>query len=391
MDYTPQEALRLAQNPTTPAEQLRMLSLGMQYGDLFEKIHDAIAGNPNTPPDILAEPFMFRFPSLLTNPAFPLLWIENPYFLSAENLAEILTLQSNIPDQFLDFCCNYPNSLVSTTVQSHIAFAGEADVNWREEAGVFLAKLPWHPQEIAWLKKFHLLPDWILPHCHESLSIGKQPEQLGKEKHEEILAFFKLKRRIFIRDAFESLTEDIIRSKIVGSKGDRYIDLEKVDILWEISERKNKDRARTQQDIFYCIHNPIVSEDFLKFPLKDGIDTSIESDKLQMRLLNALHQHLSAKTNDYILIRSEDRQDKEQEMVFYITPDSGFQSDSPFLYFLVSLRQNKRAVWWHYHVKWYIRLLTVLLGNLHPNDNQYFLNDSNRFVRAAAQERAKTH
>jgi hypothetical protein len=62
----------IAKNPNADPELLRKLASGA-----YEKIRESVAGNPNTPTDVILD-LGANFPKqMLNNPVFPLLMLEN--------------------------------------------------------------------------------------------------------------------------------------------------------------------------------------------------------------------------------------------------------------------------------------------------------------------------
>lgn len=81
-----------ANNPSTSPERLRALA-NMANPEILH----SIAGNPNTPPDILYR-LLLKFPyQVCGNPVFPLIQMENPAFLTEVDCAGILKLLE-LPD-----------------------------------------------------------------------------------------------------------------------------------------------------------------------------------------------------------------------------------------------------------------------------------------------------
>jgi hypothetical protein len=109
------EKRRLAADPTTAPEMLRALSKS------FDSVmHKAIAGNPNTPIDILWK-LIEDFPhEVVNNPVFPLIALESPDWITAipqENLITLLK-KPNIPEVIVQSAIQHPDSTVQAQAKS---------------------------------------------------------------------------------------------------------------------------------------------------------------------------------------------------------------------------------------------------------------------------------
>ena len=103
-----------ALNPNTSANRLRELSKS------FDRvIRQAVAQNPNTPPDILVRLFD-KFPlQVLHNPVLNLILLEKPNFLEEIYYTYKLVFHQNkLPDFFIKWAVFNPNESIRSTVAS---------------------------------------------------------------------------------------------------------------------------------------------------------------------------------------------------------------------------------------------------------------------------------
>lgn len=103
-----------ALNPNTSGNRLRELSKSLD-----RVIRQAVAQNPNTPPDILVRLFN-RFPlQVLHNPVLNLILLERPNFFEEIYYAHKLVFHQNkLPDFFLKWAILHPNESIRSTVAS---------------------------------------------------------------------------------------------------------------------------------------------------------------------------------------------------------------------------------------------------------------------------------
>ncbi len=88
-----------ARDPTTPAATLRQLA-----GSRDPSVMDAVAGNPNTPPDVLWTLAYGHPEAVLRNPALELLSLEDPLWLQRPPTYVVLHLMEHpaVPAWFID-------------------------------------------------------------------------------------------------------------------------------------------------------------------------------------------------------------------------------------------------------------------------------------------------
>jgi hypothetical protein len=141
---TPEERLALARDPSTPPSVLSALyrAWANTGGDRPDDLGDALAENPNTPPDDLAFLATNRTAAFCRNPVAPLLLLEVPDFVrrlsrfpvpallrdehAPVSLVSAISLQSESPE-------------VREEAALHVGLAGEVpDGVWREEARAYL-------------------------------------------------------------------------------------------------------------------------------------------------------------------------------------------------------------------------------------------------------------
>lgn len=103
-----------ALNPNTSANRLRDLSK-----NLDQKIRQAIAQNPNTPPDVLVK-LCGRFPlQVLHNPVLNLILLEIPnFFEKIYDANKLVFYKYKLPDFFLEWAICNVNETIRTSVAS---------------------------------------------------------------------------------------------------------------------------------------------------------------------------------------------------------------------------------------------------------------------------------
>ena len=103
-----------ALNPNTSANRLRELSKSLD-----QVIRQAVAQNPNTPPDILIRLFD-KFPvQVLHNPVLNFILLENPNFFEEIYYAHKLVFHQNkLPDFFIEWAVFNANESIRSTVAS---------------------------------------------------------------------------------------------------------------------------------------------------------------------------------------------------------------------------------------------------------------------------------
>ncbi|MEM7725252.1 MAG: HEAT repeat domain-containing protein [Cyanobacteria bacterium P01_A01_bin.45] len=108
----------------TSAERLRELA------DYHSKlIRQAVAQNPNTPPDILLKLFdQFPF-QVLSNSILNLLLIENPLFLEKLYFSSKSIFDKKLPLFFIEWAMNHPNK----TIRADVAYGSQVSQQYLEK------------------------------------------------------------------------------------------------------------------------------------------------------------------------------------------------------------------------------------------------------------------
>jgi hypothetical protein len=122
--------LEEALDENTPTERLREIS---RKGN--KAIRNAIARNPNTPPDILVE-YFYEFPAhVLHNPALELILLENPDFFNELVSNNPFVFNDELPLFFVEWASRHPKESIrdsvasSTQTPSHLLAYLAADNN----------------------------------------------------------------------------------------------------------------------------------------------------------------------------------------------------------------------------------------------------------------------
>jgi hypothetical protein len=138
------------------------------YSKISQPLEVALAQNPNISPKRLNDLMRVHGESVAKNPALLLMLLEGNHSLLHQNII-ILIRTASIPYEVLDFLTCHSSEDIATEVQTRINYAGEAQENWRDEAGPILANLSLTPQEYFVFDRcqrggIDCFPDWI--QCH---------------------------------------------------------------------------------------------------------------------------------------------------------------------------------------------------------------------------------
>ncbi|BAZ41816.1 leucine rich repeat variant [Calothrix sp. NIES-4101] len=107
--------LEEALDENTPTERLREI---VRKGN--KTIRNAVARNPNTPPDILIECF-YEFPNhVLNNPALELILLENPNFLNELVSNNPFVFNDELPLFFVEWASRHPKESIRESVATSI-------------------------------------------------------------------------------------------------------------------------------------------------------------------------------------------------------------------------------------------------------------------------------
>jgi hypothetical protein len=400
---TEEEAIAWAEDQNTPAEKLREAYAYYQQIHHPFSIGHPLARNPNTPPNILVG--MSHSPSALKeiaqNPALSLFLLENPNFLAQVQLKKIV--DTAFPSQdVLVMLSHHQNPDIANGVQMHVNFSGEAGANWRDEAGLLLAKLHHTARDRYFLNKFQhndpsFVPDWIwkhLPHREpkkpkpplQVLISPPSPEFWNEEKLKAIPHVKFLEKKAYIE-----LLETISQSQ-------------NADFLQIMAQHPNENaRGRVAQnpytpsEILYqlakeevlhgrLVKNPAIPEDLLRKLLENKIlaNKVVQNPSSPLWALELAWENeaYSAKLRD-LLLRHPDTDIAIQKNAFFRT----FTWQTDFISFLDWVYHKPRGGVL-YNITWHQRLALILnlnksLRHLHIT----YENDPNRYVRAAARER----
>jgi hypothetical protein len=160
-------------NPQITTERLSFLYTEYQHEKHAEDGEEVIvlpkiARHPNTPPSIL-EDLLGYFPDdVLSNPALPLLIIENPFFFHHQTTFDLLKILAdpNLPKYVLYSLKSISKKPIQAAIHHHVGF-GEAEENWEQEVSKEIMQFV-----IVYVEKKHLsdcgfLPEWIEKRLHK--------------------------------------------------------------------------------------------------------------------------------------------------------------------------------------------------------------------------------
>ena len=179
MPLTPErkEMLKIAEDSTSPAHKLISIyetlfpdaatTPNFVHSRVKEKEEDklflnALAVNPNTPPKILYA--LRQYGSLLINPVFVLVVIEEPKLLEQQVLLRLLHNAPTIHKNNRAMFTENPDATVREESSLHVSIAGEADVDWRDEVGPMLARGCGRGAVRDFIEERSQIPDWV--RCH---------------------------------------------------------------------------------------------------------------------------------------------------------------------------------------------------------------------------------
>jgi hypothetical protein len=168
----PTDALRLASDLTTPAEQLEPL---MGFAKRRE-VGQALARNPNLPAPLVAKLLCRYTDAALENPALSLIALESPLFLNTLSREVLLSVLQNprLPQYLLVLLETHPDKLIVQAARLHQS-AGSAQSGWEADVVSLIAQLPSTP----WLRFcYHsrgLFPEWLWSALPSSEQSGALP------------------------------------------------------------------------------------------------------------------------------------------------------------------------------------------------------------------------
>jgi hypothetical protein len=398
------EALRWAQDDTAPAEKLwdafhhflstRQLIIGQ-----------ALASNPNSPPDILVQLTRNCLPEIAQNPALPLLFLENWNLLPQDALLTITS--STFPTlDVLKVLVHHPDPTIAQNVRMHVTFAGEASETWCDEAGSLLAGLRRTLIEGYFLKKFQYeedtqVPVWIRKHFEAYKTQAPKPKKIRPTPRamsepwdtERIAAIKKAKYTNRLKAVQSSQNADFLR--IMSEDENKNVrgtvvknPYTPIEVLYSLSEEED-----VQQ---YLVENPNIPEELLcsiltktpklveHLPLKPHAPTwalELYWQKTERYRSNSLCELLLSRSETSYQIQKEaffqdNKYDfNRTELLHFI---GILQRSNPDHYLL---RERAKLAWWG-------KLAYLLNPNI-PEEGilKFVAQDPNRYVRAATRER----
>jgi hypothetical protein len=155
-----------AANPQTHPERLRALAQSpVVYNAGHFTVLRLLAANPNTPPDVLSTLVASCPDEFLTNPAAPLLLLEDPGFYDRVSTPTLKTLlvRENLPGWLVRALVAHRDPGVSEAARLHILLTGEKGEGWREEARTAIFALPSGiPPILVELLDLQIAPPWMI-------------------------------------------------------------------------------------------------------------------------------------------------------------------------------------------------------------------------------------
>ncbi len=139
----PHELAQLASDaldPQTPADRLRQIAEWSGMAGLESWLREAVALNPNTPPDVLRDLLLFHPQLVVRNPALDLAVLERPDVWRALPgiLCQELLRRSQVSRPLLASLTDHPEHEVAMAARHHVGLSGEVGPGWaRELSGAF--------------------------------------------------------------------------------------------------------------------------------------------------------------------------------------------------------------------------------------------------------------
>jgi 3-methyladenine DNA glycosylase AlkC len=131
----------VAQNPGAPAELLEKLATRIDV-----TTRQNVAANPNTPTEVLLR-LANEFPrEVLSNPVFPLLFLENLNILNRISQLETLwkiVLDAQTSTEILSMLVHHENIWLAEAARLHVNLAGEMTHRWDEAAREAIGTADW--------------------------------------------------------------------------------------------------------------------------------------------------------------------------------------------------------------------------------------------------------
>jgi hypothetical protein len=225
----------VAQNPGTPAELLEALANRIDV-----TTRQNVAANPNTPTEVLLR-LANEFPrEVLSNPVFPLLFLEDLNILAHVSKLDTLwqiVLDAQTSTDILSLLVHHHNILLAEAARLHVNLAGEMTQQWEEAAREAIGTTNWREaivtahlanSNLSFLDRRGCIPEFAIAqlarHKHwtircliaDKLSTPIQfLEQLAQDKDSRVRASVALNSNLpaqFLEQLAKDLHRDVRRN-----------------------------------------------------------------------------------------------------------------------------------------------------------------------------------
>jgi hypothetical protein len=351
--------------------------------------------NPNISPEVLQANGYNR--NVAHNQALPLLLIEDPYLLTADQWLFQLDQNHKIPEMLFGILVNHWDSSVAEATKFHIQHCGDTGPEWREVAGVALAKLPCTPRERYLLDKFHLIPNWIQEHLPAMPSVApKKPalrklptpnpetvtpealESLKARPHKERFEVMKETCNPELLRAMKTDPNENVRGRIANNP------CTPLEVLWELATQPNMHRR--------ILKNPTSPDDLMLHILEQTPDAisniPYRPNPPAWALERAWRDSKTIKLEEMILAR-DDINESVQREVFLHASDHQVTQKHPTLASFVACQPSNADHGARYRSPlWHIKLGSALhVAPTSQSALSVLRQSTNMFVRAALRER----
>jgi hypothetical protein len=179
-----------AADPAAPPARLREIHReqgcfrGRDVSRSQQRVLDALARNPNTPPEVLRE-LAGTFPdAFLRNPVLPLLLLEDPDFLAPVRPGTLkrLLMRVDVPSLLLAALTHHASGDIADAARRHVALAGEAGDDWQAEVRAVIQEqcVPVRP-ELVELAELGLAPAVVVEILKQADERAAQPALDGPD------------------------------------------------------------------------------------------------------------------------------------------------------------------------------------------------------------------